>query len=793
MKPTHHSNPFLRNFGIAVFTLALAGLPQTVMAAALTWDLSTTAGTQTGDGTWSTSVPNWSSDGTTLVNWSQTNATTGSNTATFGGVDGTYAITLGGDVAAQSLTFNNSGYTLDAASAQTLTVTNAGSGVITVASGKSATIGNGATVALSAASNTGTRIDLATGGNLDIASGGVLTRTGQVTSGFSATGGTLGFMGSGTINVAGTLSFNVATPVANGGLVLAANAGNSNTLNVNGGTVSSNSTINGLALVASGTSGTLNVNSGLVSTTGTAGVTSGINLANGTGTTGTVNLNGGTISTFRINSNYLNGSNVLTTGGTSTFNFNGGTLTAIANNASYMTGLTRANVRDGGAAINTNGFDITIGQALEHSNVAGNNPVTSNPDSATDGGLTKSGDGALTLSSAGTYTGGTAVNQGTVRIGNNTALGTGAVAIASGAIVNNSAALSGLANTFTGSGTFTTVAGAGQVTLTGNWTGFSGTVSSATTADMVFNGGFTSGVADTTSPNAAYVNNFTGANSNGMIVQNQTGGTVTYQLGSYASVAGSNLRNSGSATGSVVFEIGNLNTDTEAAGGIGGGAQTTSLTKVGTGTLTLSGTSTYTGATFVTAGTLLVNGALGNSAVSVTGGTLGGTGTIGGSVTVSGTGSLSAGASIESITTGALTMGNGTTFVFETLDSSSTGADLVAVNGTLSLTGVTLDLAGANLAAGSWTMNDKITLVSYFDGGTGVTGGFMGYGDGQTYVFGANEWLFDYNDTAAGGNFSSDATANSQNYFVTMTVVPEPGAALLGGLGVLTLLRRRRA
>jgi autotransporter-associated beta strand protein len=222
------------------------------------------------------------------------------------------------------------------------------------------------------------------------------------------------------------------------------------------------------------------------------------------------------------------------------------------------------------------------------------------------GSVSQIGTGAVTLSSFNTYSGGTLVSQGTVRIGNNSALGTGAVNIASGAIVNNSVVLSGLANTFTGSGTFAGIGG--QVTLSGDWTGFSGTVSSSPSGDLVFNGGFTAGVANTTSANAAYVNNFAAANTNGMIVQNQTGGTVTYQLGSYASAVGSNLRNSGTATGNVIFEIGNLNTSTEAAGTIGGGAQTTSLTKVGTGTLTLTGTNNYAGDTTVAAGILAVDG-----------------------------------------------------------------------------------------------------------------------------------------------------------------------------------------
>jgi hypothetical protein len=50
--------------------------------------------------------------------------------------------------------------------------------------------------------------------------------------------------------------------------------------------------------------------------------------------------------------------------------------------------------------------------------------------------------------------------------------------------------------------------------------------------------------------------------------------------------------------------------------------------------------------------------------------------------------------------------------------------------------------------------------------------------------------LFNYNDTAAGTNYTGDLTGSS---YVTMTAIPEPNvAALVGGLGMLALLRRRR-
>ncbi len=90
-----------------------------------------------------------------------------------------------------------------------------------------------------------------------------------------------------------------------------------------------------------------------------------------------------------------------------------------------------------------------------------------------------------------------------------------------------------------------------------------------------------------------------------------------------------------------------LNTGTGAdlsySGIIADGAVGMALIKTGAGSQTISGANAFTGATTVSDGTLLVNtpGSLhASSAVSVTGGTLGGNGTIGGNVTVGAAGSL---------------------------------------------------------------------------------------------------------------------------------------------------------
>jgi hypothetical protein len=142
-------------------------------------------------------------------------------------------------------------------------------------------------------------------------------------------------------------------------------------------------------------------------------------------------------------------------------------------------------------------------------------------------------------------------------------------------------------------------------------------------------------------------------------------------------------------------------------------------------------------------------------------------------------------------------MNNGSTFVYEAADNTASGADLMVVNGALSLTSVNLDLSAANLGLGTWASGDKLTLISYT--GTAITSGFTGFTDDTTYTYGANQWIFDYNDTAKddtakGLNYGGDAANPGSGSFVTFTVVPEPSVAMLvGGLGMIALLRRRRA
>ena len=112
---------------------------------------------------------------------------------------------------------------------------------------------------------------------------------------------------------------------------------------------------------------------------------------NGTNTAGNVVLGGQATG----NGTYLLAGGVLIAQGVgggpgiSTFDFNGGTLQPSADNATFLQSLTSAVVQSGGALVDTNGKNVVIAQNLLHDSSLG---------ASADGGLVKSGAGAMTLS-----------------------------------------------------------------------------------------------------------------------------------------------------------------------------------------------------------------------------------------------------------------------------------------------------------------------------------------------------------------------------------------------------------
>jgi hypothetical protein len=202
----------------------------------------------------------------------------------------------------------------------------------------------------------------------------------------------------------------------------------------------------------------------------------------------------------------------------------------------------------------------------------------------------------------------------------------------------------------------------------------------------------------------------------------------------------------------------------------------------------------------------VINGSLANTSTTIVSGTgtLKGSGTVNSSVTINSGGTLASGNSIESLIVGGnLSHTTGSNFQYELDADVAEKGDLTAVSGSLSLTG-TVNLNFIETGSGLWQLGnpvgdhlsgsppaDKLTLIAY--NGTWNGGLFTYLGnivpDNSPIILNGRQWWFRYNDTDAGDNFTGDLGAATR--FVTMTV-PEPSTVLLGGLGLLALLRRRR-
>lgn len=217
-----------------------------------------------------------------------------------------------------------------------------------------------------------------------------------------------------------------------------------------------------------------------------------------------------------------------------------------------------------------------------------------------------------------------------------------------------------------------------------------------------------------------------------------------------------------------------------------GGPGDGGLTKLGAGTLTFSDANTYTGATTINAGTLSLasTGSIATSSTidvgsgatlnvsAVSGWTVGdtqtltGTGTVNGNTTIEGI--LSPGNSPGTLTFGDnLTVSNGATYLFE-------GGDLTAVSGTLGLNEHWTLALGAGFQDGG-----SVTLFAY---------GALVDSPGLVPNFDLDNLGF----TPSGNLTLTNDTVNQAIVLNGISVIPEPSAALLGGLGLLVLLRRRR-
>lgn len=306
---------------------------------------------------------------------------------------------------------------------------------------------------------------------------------------------------------------------------------------------------------------------------------------------------------------------------------------------------------------------------------------------------------------------------------------------------------------------------------------FFGVSSTAGNATLITNGGSNGGnggfveFTDNTDggtaraiTNAGGVFDISGLTSVGMGI-GSIEGAGNYFLGSKnLSAGGNNL--SGTVSGVI------------ADGGMRGGAGGT-LTKIGTGTLTLTGANTYTGGTFVNGGVLRVDNATGSGtgsgAVAVNNaGTLSGVGAIQGPVTVHSGGTISPGDSPGTLTiNNTLTLNSNATYKFE-LNSSTAVADKIVANG------VTIN--GANFSFGDLG-SGKLSLGKTFiiidnTSSSSISGVFSNLADGATFTNNGNTYQVSY----------EGVTGND----LTLTVVPEPTTYAFFILGATLLIAARQ-
>jgi len=222
------------------------------------------------------------------------------------------------------------------------------------------------------------------------------------------------------------------------------------------------------------------------------------------------------------------------------------------------------------------------------------------------------------------------------------------------------------------------------------------------------------------------------------VVGSIEGNGLVFLGASNLNVGGNNLN---TTFAGVISDVGGLNH------GTGG-----SLTKTGTGTMTLSNANSYTGGTTVQDGSILVNNTsgsgTGSGAVQDNSGTLGGSGTIGGAVTIgSGSGSgaiLLPGGSAGNIGAlniqGALTYNSDGTSEVE-LDSTTVSADEILADGVTINSGAQLSLA--DLGSSSLNAGTSFTVISN-TAASAIAGTFVNLPDNGTVTIGSNTFQANY-------------------------------------------------
>ena len=681
----------------AALSLGASGITINAASGATTFTGSTLIGASQ---TWTNNSSNLLTLGTVsnisnVTPFTLTVAGSGSGGTTFGGI-----ISDSGTLGTLALVVNTTNGTTTLSAANTFTgglsiqsgtvkvggTNSVGAGTVTLGNtGTSGTLDlNGQTETIIGLATAGTASSQVIG-NSSTTANAVLSYTGSTTSTY---GGVIqNVLGSGTKTTGVTVNNAAASLTLSGSnTYTGATSVLSGTLNLSGAIAGSSVTVNG-ATGSFNETGTATVSGSGAAFSLLAGTA---NLAGVNTYTGTTTISGGTLNLSGVST----GSAMVVNSATATFNetstgsLSGANALALSAGAVNLAG---SNTYTGATAVS--GGTLTLSGTSSGSNITVSNSSTvfneTSAGSISGTNTLSVSNGFVTLAGKNTYTGLTAVTGGTLTLSGTDNGSSITVSNAAGTFNETSAGL------ITGGGTLTVSAGTATLAASNSYSGLT-TVSGGTL--NLNNSNTTSGGVKLTSGTLTIGN----AGALGSGVFTVTGGTFDNTSGGTMTLAGISSQSWGGSfifTGSNSLDLGatnvtmtanstaNVVANTLTEDGAIGGAFT--LTKTGTGTLYLTGNSGYTGATTVSSGLLQVTGINGSISSSA-------------SYTINTGGTLmlddrsSSSSPPARLSSGAITLGNRATLLFEGADDPSLIGNSGQSVGTITPSGIGLISAVSN-------------------------------------------------------------------------------------------------
>lgn len=309
----------------------------------------------------------------------------------------------------------------------------------------------------------------------------------------------------------------------------------------------------------------------------------------------------------------------------------------IGNGASLVLNAATGDLNIGGA------IDLSDTDGVELSVLGANDIVLNGIISGSGGSLLKQGAGMLTLGRANTYTGGTTLEQGTIVLGHNRALGTGELHVTGNSAIQSNNNLRRVGNDISIDNTFTlTFSGVNDLTLNGEISGDGAlAVNTAVVGDTLTLRGDNTYTGGTTLTQGTIVLGHDNALGTGDLTL--AGANTAIQSNNNAREVGNDIVNGGN-----LLTVSGTN-DLTLSGVISG---TGGLTLDSTGSLTLAGVSTYTGDTEINSGELILEGSVAGVINVNDGGTLSGGGSLGNNLANRDGGTISPGDGVGTLTVG---------------------------------------------------------------------------------------------------------------------------------------------